>query len=210
MPRVVHISTDEVYGPIALGSFDENSLLTPTSPYAASKASADLLVQAYIKTHRFPAIIIRACNNFGPFQYPEKVIPLFITNLIEGKKVPLYSQGENSREWMYVEDTCEAILLILNKGKLGSIYNLGSSHELTNLELTRLILGEFGLDESWISFVKDRPAHDLRYSLRSEGIGALGFRIQNDFRSRLKQTVGWYRNHPNWWKGLKQDVYTLK
>ena len=210
LKRFIHFSTDEVYGAVAKGEFNEDSPFRPTSPYAASKAAADLMVQAYQRTHKIPAVIMRGCNNYGPYQYPEKVIPLFVTNLLEGKKVPLYSRGENSREWMYVEDTCRAILLVCECGKIGEAYNTGSGFELTNLELAKAILKLLGLDEKSILFVKDRPAHDLRYKLDSSKIRQLGFETTASFPERLKSTTLWYRENKQWWKTLKKDRYTLK
>lgn len=207
--KFIHYSTDEVYG-WTYGSFSETSPFHPTSPYSASKAGADLLVQSYQKTHRFPAIILRGCNHFGPYQFPEKVIPLFITNLIEGKNVPLYSRGENVREWIFVEDSCRAIQLILERGQIGEAYNIGSDHEVENLKLAKLILAEFGKNESSITFVKDRPAHDFRYRLQSQKIKQLGFKISESFEKRLKETVKWYQKHEDWWKPLKKDRYTIK
>lgn len=208
--RFVHISTDEVYGSTAQGAFHEDSPMEPSSPYSASKAAADLLVQSYIKTHHFPAVILRGCNNFGPYQYPEKVIPLFVTNLIEKKKLPLYSRGENSREWIYVEDMCRAAHFLLEQGRVGEAYNVGSGFEMTNSELVRQILGIFGLDESWVSYVKDRPAHDLRYRLDTSKLNRLGFAVNTQFREGLQRTADWYRKNEHWWKPLKQDRYTLK
>ena len=202
LQKFIHFSTDEVYGPISRGSVSEESPFRPTSPYAASKAAADLLVQAYQKTHRIPAVILRGCNNFGPHQYPEKVIPLFITNLLEGKKVPLYSRGENVREWIYAEDTCRAIQLACRRGQAGEAYNIGSDFEITNFELAKMILSFLGFDEKQISFVKDRLAHDIRYRLDSTKIKQLGFRPANSFRAGLEATIGWYRNHEAWWKPL--------
>ena len=184
--------------------------MRPTSPYAASKAAADLMVQAYIKTHRLPGIVLRGCNNFGPYQYPEKVIPLFVTNLAEGKKVPLYSRGVNSREWIYVEDTCRGVLLALERSPPGETYNVGSGFELTNFDLALMILEEFRRDKSWIAFVADRAAHDLRYHMDSSGFRALGFNPSADFRAQLRKTIDWYRRNEAWWKPLKQDEYTLK
>lgn len=208
--RFIHFSTDEVYGSIAQGAFHENSPFQPTSPYAASKAGADLLAQAYVKTHRLPVIILRGCNNFGPYQYPEKAIPLFITNLIEGKKIPLYSQGENTREWIFVEDTCRAILFALEKGRAGEAYNVGSDFEVKNIDLVKMILKKLNKNEDQITYVKDRLAHDLRYKLNSEKIRMLGFKIGTNFESGLDRTVDWYKKNQSWWGRLKKDRYTVK
>ncbi|MBN2120459.1 MAG: dTDP-glucose 4,6-dehydratase [Candidatus Omnitrophica bacterium] len=203
IPLFCQISTDEVYGSIKSGSFDENSPLKPNSPYAASKASADLLCRSYLVTYGIQLMIIRSCNNFGPFQYPEKVMPLFITNILQGKKVPLYGQGRNIRDWLYVEDNCRAIDLILHKGKAGQIYNVGSDTEITNLKLTKLIAKKMGKDEKVIKYVKDRPGHDFRYSLKSSKIKALGFKPKYTFDKALDLTIQWYKDNRNWWKKLK-------
>lgn len=208
--RFIHISTDEVYGSIAKGSVTESANLEPNSPYSAAKAASDLLARSYTKTYHYPIMIIRSSNNYGPYQFPEKVIPLFITNLIEGKKVPLYGKGDNCREWIHVEDNCRGILLVFQKGKEGEIYNLGSSHELTNLELTKTILKEMNVDESFISYVQDRPGHDFRYCIDTSKIQALGFRPQWNFQDGLRQTIQWYREHTAWWSPLKKDSFTLK
>src|SRR3989338_6100689 len=171
--RFIHFSTDEVYGSCAKGSFTEESSLNPTSPYSAAKAASDLLALAYWKTHQVPVIVIRASNNFGPFQFPEKVIPLFITNLIEGKKVPLYAQGENIRDWIFVEDCVQGINCILENGVCGEVYNLAAHYELTNKELTYFILKAFEKGEESIQKVVDRPAHDFRYSINTEKLKRL-------------------------------------
>lgn len=208
--RAIHVSTDEVYGSLREGAATEDSLLGPNSPYAASKAGADLLVRAYQKTYGVPVIIVRSSNNFGPFQYPEKVIPLFVTNLLEKKKVPLYSRGENRRDWIYVEDNCRAIDLVFERGEIGEIYNIGGGHEISNWELTQKILGEFGLGEEWVQFVADRPGHDFRYAVDSSKIRKLGFHPQDSFDEALKKTITWYRDHPEWWQPLRKDKFTLK
>lgn len=208
--RFLHFSTDEVYGSCRDGSFREDSPLNPTSPYAASKAAGDLVALAYVKTHQVPVLIIRATNNFGPYQFPEKVIPLFMTNLIEGKKVPLYAKGENMRDWLFVEDCAEAVDFLLTHGKPGEIYNLAGGSEMSNLELTRRILREFGKSEKDIQYAADRAAHDFRYSLDMGKLSRLGFKISARFNERLKETADWYRQHEPWWKPLKADAYTLK
>lgn len=199
----VQIGTDEVYGSILEGSFIETDPLSPSSPYSASKAAADLLCHAYQLTYKVPTIIIRSVNNFGPYQYPEKVIPLFITNLLEGKRVPLYGDGLNIRDWMYVLDNVRAIDFIVHQGGVGEIYNVASNNEITNLDLTLRVLKEFGLDESWIEYVKDRPAHDRRYSLDSSKLRALGWKPIYDFEKSLEATIKWYKEHTEWWKKLK-------
>lgn len=199
-----HISTDEVYGSIMEGSFIETDPLFPSSPYSASKAAADVLCNAYALTYNIPVIITRSSNNFGPFQYPEKVIPLFITNLLGRKKVPLYGDGLNVRDWLYILDNIRAIDFLLHKGEPGQIYNISSNSEITNIELTKIILKKFNLDESWIKYVKDRPAHDRRYSLDSSKLRNLGYRPIYDFSASLDATIDWYRENSKWWKNIKK------
>jgi dTDP-glucose 4,6-dehydratase len=201
--KFIHISTDEVYGSREQGSFKEEDALHPNSPYAASKAAADHLVCSYFVTYKLPVIIIRSSNNFGPYQYPEKVIPLFITNALEGKNLPLYGDGLNVRDWLYVQDNCQAIDLILHKGELGQIYNVAADSERTNLELTRLILKIMGKPEGLIEYVKDRLGHDRRYSLDSSKMRSLGWQPQYAFEQALEQTVRWYQDNKQWWKKLK-------
>jgi len=190
--RYIQVSTDEVYGSIQNGAFKEDSPLHSNSPYAASKAAGDLLVQAYVRTYDFPAIITRSSNNFGPYQYPEKAIPLFITNAIENKALPLYGDGLNIRDWIYVLDNCVALDLVLHKGELGQIYNIGAGNEKTNIEISRFILKELGKSESLIQFVKDRPGHDRRYALNCNKIAALGFKPRYAFKEALRMTIQWY------------------
>lgn len=203
--RFVQISTDEVYGSIKQGSFKETDVLKPNSPYSASKAAADLLCSSYFVTHNLPMLITRSSNNFGPYQYPEKVIPLFITNLIEEKKVPLYGDGLNVRDWIYVIDNCEAIWFAAEKGKIGEIYNVGGNNELQNIELTKRILKEMDKNEEWIEYVKDRLGHDRRYSLDCKKINDLGWKPRFNFEQALKETVDWYKNNEKWWKKLKKS-----
>lgn len=205
--RCIQISTDEVYGSIENGAFTEESPLHPNSPYAASKAAGDLLVQSYIRTYGFPGIITRSSNNFGPYQYPEKVIPLFITNALEGKPLPLYGDGLNVRDWIYVLDHCAAVDLILHKGEPGQIYNIGGGNERTNLALTRFILKELGKPESLIQFVKDRPGHDRRYALDFRKVAALGFKPQYRFEDALRMTLRWYQKNPRWWSRIKSGEF---
>lgn len=205
--RYIQISTDEVYGSIERGTFTEDSPLRPNSPYAASKAGGDLMVRAYVKTYKVPAIITRSCNNFGPHQYPEKVIPLFITNLLEGKKVPLYGSGANVREWIYVRDHSRAVWLLATKGSLGEVYNIGTGYQRSNLVLTRLLLGLTGKTNAMIERVADRPGHDLRYALNTQKIAALGFRPNVSFEEGLNQTVAWYRDNQPWWAKIKSGQY---
>lgn len=208
--RFVHISTDEVYGSLFQGTADERSVLNPSSPYSASKAGADLLALSYWKTYKFPVLVTRSSNNFGPYQFPEKVIPLFITNLMEGKKVPLYGDGQNRRDWIYVEDHCAALELVFDKGKEGEIYNVGAGSEMTNLELTQHILNEMGLGKDRIHYVQDRLGHDFRYSVDTAKIRSLGFKPRWTFEVGLRQTLAWYKQHPEWWQPLKRDKFTIK
>jgi len=202
--RFIQISTDEVYGSIGKGSFKETDTLSPSSPYAASKAAADMLVYSYWVTFNLPVIVVRSSNNFGPYQYPEKIIPLFITNALENKNLPLYGDGMNVRDWLYVVDNCEAIDLVLHKGKKGEIYNIGGGNELKNIDLTRMVLNILGKPESLIQPVKDRPGHDRRYSLDCSKIEReLGWTPRFDFERALKETVKWYRDNQWWWKKIK-------
>jgi dTDP-glucose 4,6-dehydratase len=199
----LQVSTDEVYGSIAEGSWDEDFPLEPNSPYAASKASADLISQAYHRTYGMDVRITRCSNNYGPYQYPEKVIPLFITNLIKGKKVPLYGQGLNIRDWLHVTDHCRGIHLVLTKGKSGDVFNIGGGRELSNIELTRIILQSIGASEESIERVADRLGHDFRYSLSIEKITKqLGYKPVVDFESGISQTIEWYKSNQEWWKPL--------
>jgi len=198
----IQISTDEVYGSITEGSFKETDPLSPNSPYSSTKAGSDLLARSYFVTYKLPVIITRSSNNFGPFQYPEKVIPLFITNLLQNKKVPLYADGMNVRDWLYVIDNCEAIDLIMHKGKAGEIYNIGGTAEITNLELTYSILEMLHKDKRYIEYVKDRPGHDKRYSLDMTKLKALGWHPRHDFKEALAATVGWYGENKAWWTKL--------
>lgn len=201
--KFIQISTDEVYGSIDKGSFKETDNLNPSSPYSASKASADMLVMSYHTTFNFPTIITRSSNNFGQYQYPEKIIPFFILRALNDESLPLYGDGMNVRDWLFVLDNCEAIELILNKGKSGEIYNIGSGNEMTNKELTLLILKELEKPESLIKFVEDRPGHDRRYSLNCDKIGKLGWKPRHEFLDVLKKTVQWYKDSEWWWKPLK-------
>lgn len=193
--RYLQISTDEVYGSIDEDSFTEESNLDPSSPYSASKAGGDLLVRAYWKTYQTPVIITRSSNNFGPYQYPEKLIPLFILNALQDKKLPLYGDGLNVRDWIYVEDNCKGIKVALFQGKLGEIYNIGGGNEKTNLEITRLILKILNKPETLIKKVKDRLGHDRRYSLDSSKIRKLGWEPEWEFEEALIKTIGWYKEN---------------
>ncbi|MDO9538547.1 MAG: dTDP-glucose 4,6-dehydratase [Methanocalculus sp.] len=202
--RFIHVSTDEVYGSTFEGSFTELDNLNPSSPYSASKAGSDLLARSYWITHGLPVIITRCTNNFGPYQYPEKLIPLFATNLFDGKKVPVYGTGKNVRDWIYVIDHCRAIAFILSRGAPGEIYNIGSGNELTNLEITHSLLAHSGRDESRIEYVQDRPGHDWRYSLDTTKIRSMGWRPVFDFETAMEMTVSWYAENEWWWRPLKQ------
>ncbi len=207
--RYIHISTDEVYGSIDKGSFTEESTLSPNSPYAASKAGGDLLVRSYYQTYGLPVIITRSSNNYGPFHYPEKVIPLFITNALQGKKLPLYGDGKNVRDWLYVEDNCAAIDTVLRKGKEGEVYNIAGESERENIEITKMILKELGLSEELIEYVKDRPGHDRRYSIDCGKTKKLGWQPSVKFEDGLKRTVRWYKENGKWWQKIvkKQKEY---
>jgi len=196
--KFVHISTDEVYGSIEKGKADENTKFAPSSPYASSKAGADLLVQTYFKTHNLPVLITRCANNFGPYQFPEKVIPLFIKKLLSNEKVPVYGNGLNRRNWIFVEDNCEAIYTILSKGKIGEAYNISGNDELSNIELTKKLLKLCNKDESYIEFVKDRPGHDFRYSVDDTKLRNLGWKPKHTFEEALKKTVEWYIINKQW------------
>lgn len=202
--RFVQISTDEVYGSIEKGSFTEKSPLRPNSPYAASKAAGDMIVRSYFVTYKAPVIITRSSNNFGPYQYPEKVIPLFITNAIESEALPLYGDGKNVRDWIYVGDNCAAVDAVLHKGRPGEVYNIGGGNEVPNIELTRKILAMLDKPRTLIKRVADRPGHDRRYSLDCSKLRKdLHCRVPRDFDTRLEQTVAWYRDNAWWWKKLK-------
>ena len=202
--RVVHVSTDEVYGSIEHGSWTEDWPLAPNSPYAASKAAADMVVRAYRQTHGLDVSITRCSNNYGPYQHPEKLIPLFVTNLIEGRQVPLYCDGSNIREWLHVDDHCRAIQLVLTRGRAGRVYNVGGGNERTNLEVAHLLLRLTGADPAMIRRVPDRQGHDQRYALDDTRIRAeLGYRPQIDFERGLAETVAWYQDNPGWWKAAK-------
>jgi len=203
IPRLVHISTGEVYGSLATGSARESDPLRPSNPYSASKAGGDLLALAYWQTHRVPVVVTRSSNNFGPFQYPEKVIPLFITNALDDQPLPLYGDGRNVRDWLYVVDNCTALDLVLRKGKDGEVYNIGGGHEVENIVLTRDILRLTGKPETLIRPVKDRPGHDRRYSVDSKKVRQLGWTPKHPFGKALETTVAWFREHEAWWRPLK-------
>lgn len=200
LERFVQIGTDEVYGSAPSGSFRETDPLNPSSPYSASKASADLLARSYFITYGLPISITRSSNNFGPYQYPEKLIPFFILRAIRGEKLPVYGSGDNVRDWLYVADNCEAIDLVLHKGQPGEIYNIGGGNELTNLEITKRILGRLNKPEDQIEHVSDRPGHDFRYSIDSNKIRSLGWKPDRNFDDALERTIDWYLNNECVWK----------
>ena len=201
--RFLHISTDEVYGSIDEGSFTEADPLNPRSPYSASKAGSDLIALSHHVTHGLPVIVTRSSNNYGPFQFPEKIIPLFTTNLLDGHRVPVYGDGGNVRDWCHVADNCAAVDLVLRRGEVGEIYNIGAGNERTNLELTRALLDLTGRDESSIDYVADRLGHDRRYSIDIAKVTDLGWSADHSFEDGLEATVRWYTDHRSWWEPLK-------
>jgi dTDP-glucose 4,6-dehydratase len=207
IPRFVQISTDEVYGSIAKGKFRETDPIEPNSPYSASKSGADLLVRAFNVTYGLPVIITRSSNNYGPFQHPEKFIPLFITNALEGAPLPLYGDGRNVRDWIHVEDNCRAIELVGRKGKIGEIYNIGADEEKENIYIARKIIELVGADEGLLTLVKDRPGHDRRYALDSRKVKRLGWKKRIPFDSGLEATVRWYRRNESWWGPIKEGAF---
>jgi dTDP-glucose 4,6-dehydratase len=212
-PRVeffLHISTDEVYGSRDEGFFKEEDPLSPSSPYAASKAGADRLAYAYHVTYGLPIIILRPSNNFGPYQYPEKFIPLFVTNALEDKLLPLYGSGVNVRDWLYVEDHCRAIDLLMRRGKTGEVYNVGANNEVQNIAIAKKIVALLGKPENLIKFVPDRLGHDMRYALDCRKIRALGWKPETGFDEALAQTVRWYQENPDWWRKIKERSREFK
>ena len=201
--RFLHISTDEVYGSIEDGSFIETDRLGPRSPYSSSKAGSDLIALSYQETYGLPVIVTRSSNNFGPFQFPEKVIPLFATNLLDGKKVPLYGDGLNVRDWIHVLDNCAGVDTVLRKGTIGEIYNIGGGNETTNRELTSMVLSNMGVGEEMVEYVQDRLGHDRRYSIDCSKANALGWKPSRDLDVAVAETVEWYRANRAWWEPLK-------
>jgi dTDP-glucose 4,6-dehydratase len=206
--RFLHISTDEVYGALGPeGFFTEETPFRPNSPYSASKAGADLLVRAYYETYAFPTLVVRPSNNYGPYQFPEKFIPLMITNLLEDSPIPVYGRGANIRDWLFVEDACRAVLQVLAKGKVGQAYNAGGESERKNLDVAREVLAGMGKGENHLRFVADRPGHDFRYALKNDRIhGETGWKPAVDFSEGLSRTIAWYRSHPEWWQPLKERL----
>jgi dTDP-glucose 4,6-dehydratase len=204
--RFVHVSTDEVYGSIATGAWTEQSPVAPNSPYAATKAGADLLALAYHRTHGLPVVVTRCANTYGPYQHPEKLIPRFVTNLLTGRTVPLYGDGNQVRDWVHVDDHCRATALVLQQGRPGEVYHIGGDRELSNRELTGMLLEACGADWDRVVTVQDRKGHDRRYALDDERIRReLGYQPQVDFADGLARTVRWYREHTDWWRPLTID-----
>ena len=206
----IHISTDEVYGSRDEGFFKEEDALCPSSPYAASKAGADRLAYSYWVTYNLPIIILRPSNNFGPYQYPEKFIPLFVTNALEGKTLPLYGKGTNVRDWLYVEDNCRAIDVLMRKGKAGEAYNVGANNEVQNITIAERIVELLGKAKSLIKFVPDRLGHDRRYAVECSKIHALGWGQETDFNEALTSTVRWYQENTDWWQKIKKKSKDFK
>jgi len=204
--RFVHISTDEVYGSIEEGSFSETDILAPRSPYSAAKAGSDLIALAYHETHELPVVVTRSSNQYGPYQFPEKLIPFFVTNLLDGKNVPLYGDGLNVRDWLFVRDNCSAVDLVLRSGNVGEVYNIGAGNERTNREITDLVLSLLGKDESSVTYVEDRLGHDRRYSIASEKVAALGWKPTTSFEQGLEETVRFYTERRDWWEPLVARV----
>ena len=202
--RVVQVSTDEVYGSLASGSWTENAPLEPNSPYSAAKAAGDLMARAYARTHGLNVSVTRCCNNYGPYQFPEKIIPLFVTNLLDGLKVPLYGDGRNVREWVHVDDHCRGIQLVAERGEPGAVYHIGGGDELANVDLTQAILDCCGADWDMVTMVEDRKGHDRRYSLDDSVLRGMGYAPKIAFKDGLADTVRWYREHRRWWEPLKR------
>jgi dTDP-glucose 4,6-dehydratase len=207
IPRFLQISTDEVYGDVLAGSSVETDPLRPSSPYSASKAAGDMMVMAYRRTYGTPVVLTRSSNNYGPNQYPEKIIPLFVTNLLDGQPVPVYGDGMNVRDWIYVDDNCRAVDLVLRKGVDGEIYNIGGGNEVANLDLTRAMLSRLGLGDEMIRWVEDRAGHDRRYSIDCSRTRALGWKPRVDYEEGLAQTVDWYRDNRWWWEKIKSGEF---
>jgi len=205
--KFVQISTDEVYGSINKGCFRETDTLMPSSPYAASKAGGDRLVYSYYVTHNVPVVIPRSSNNFGPYQYPEKLIPLFITNALENKALPIYGDGKNVRDWLYVTDNCKAIELIMEKGENGEVYNVGAGNEKNNLEITDIILKKLNKSKDLMKFIEDRKGHDRRYALNTDKLAKLGWKPDTSFKKAMVETIQWYIDNRWWWEKIKSGEY---
>ena len=207
IPRFLQISTDEVYGDVLEGSSVETDALKPSSPYSASKAAGDLMVLAYARTFGTPVVLTRSSNNYGPHQYPEKIIPLFVTNLLDGQPIPVYGDGMNVRDWIYVDDNCRAVDLVLRKGEDGEIYNIGGGNEVANLDLTRSMLAQLGLGDEMIRWVDDRAGHDRRYSIDCSKLRTLGWEPRVAYEEGLARTVDWYRDNRWWWEKIKSGEF---
>jgi dTDP-glucose 4,6-dehydratase len=205
--RFVQVSTDEVYGSIDAGSWTEESSVQPNSPYSAAKASADLFARAYYRTHGLPVVVTRCSNNYGPYQFPEKVIPLFVTNLLDGAPVPLYGDGLNVRDWLHVDDHCMGIQIALEQGEPGEIYNIGGGVELTNRQLTQRLLDAIGVGWEWVEIVEDRKGHDRRYAVDDSRLRTLGYEPRRQFDEALEDTIRWYRDNEAWWRPLKERLH---
>jgi dTDP-glucose 4,6-dehydratase len=205
--RFVQISTDEVYGSIEQGGFKETDALMPSSPYSASKAAADRLAYSYFVTYKLPVVIPRSSNNFGPYQYPEKLIPLFVTNALDDQPLPVYGDGMNVRDWLYVEDNCEAIETVLERGADGEVYNIGAGNEKSNLDITNRILSVLDKPDNLKRFIEDRKGHDRRYALDISKIRSLGWTPRHDFETAMRETIAWYQNHRPWWEPIKSGDY---
>ncbi len=205
--RFLQISTDEVYGSVPEGAAREEDRLNPSNPYSASKAAADLLAKSYYTTYDLPVTVLRPSNNFGPYQYPEKFIPLFVTNAIMDVPLPLYGDGQNVRDWLYVEDNCRAIDLVLHEGKPGEAYNISGSSQRTNVEIARMIVDELNKPQTLINLVKDRPGHDRRYSIDGSKLENLGFVRKFEFETALKETIEWYKQNRQWWEKIKSGEF---
>ena len=205
--QYIQISTDEVFGSISEGTFDENSPFAPNSPYSASKAGADHLCRAYFVTYGVPVIVTHSCNFYGANQYPEKLIPLFVTNLIEGKKVPIYGPGDAWREWIFTDDHCSAVETIMEKGESGEVYNIGTGYEKQNMEVAKFILKELGFGEEMIEYGSNRPGHDFRYAINCKKLRGLGWAPRVEWEEGLRRTIKWYKENENWWKKIKSGEY---
>ena len=208
MERFLHISTDEVYGSIEEGSFTEADRSQPRSPYSAAKAGSDLIALAYHETYGLPVVVTRSSNQFGPYQFPEKLIPFFVTSLLDGKRVPLYGDGLNVRDWLFVRDNCEGVDLVLRQGTIGEIYNIGAGNECTNRDITDRLLAILGKDESSVEYVEDRKGHDRRYSIATDKVAALGWRARRSFDEALEETVRFYVDNRSWWEPLPRGSRT--
>lgn len=208
--RFIQIGTDEVYGSRVEGDFFENDILEPSSPYSASKAGGDLVALSYFHTYKMPVIVTRSSNNFGPYQFPEKLIPLFVTNALEDKPLPVYGTGKNQRDWLYVEENCRGLDVVLHKGKEGEIYNIGAGNQQENIDITKTILRTLGKSEDLITYVDDRLGHDFRYAIDVNKARSLGWELKQDFEKSIQDTIEWYKNNTEWWKKVKYQMSESK